>query len=111
MRGNFDTIKVYQAESILGEQLEWRKWMKEIPEITLPPGYSFVPIPPYRGAIVRFLVRKNDRQVSVYLDCYDMLGFMQKPYWEIYPAKDGDTERYDMNDVEELVKGIVGALE
>jgi hypothetical protein len=104
-------IKVYEAEAVLRKEHEWDKWLQEIPAINLPQGYGFTPLPPFQGAIARFKVTKNNHQVSVYLDCYNLLGFMDGPYWEIYPAKGGDTERYNMNDVEGLQKGIIESLE
>ena len=33
------------------------------------------------------------------------------PYWEIYPAANGDVERYKMEDVDGLLDGLERALE
>jgi hypothetical protein len=85
---------------------EWRRWMDEIPAIEFPAGWKIKVIPPSVGAIVRF--KAND--ISVYLDCYNKLGLWDGPYWEIYPAEDGDTERYGMADVEGLLDGLTRAM-
>jgi hypothetical protein len=85
---------------------EYRKWTKEIPFIEFPKKYKIKIIPPFGGAIVRFIIKNNKNEVSVYLDCYNNVGYWDGPYWEIYPNKDSEEERYDMNDIEGLLKGI-----
>jgi len=86
---------------------EWDKWMKEIPLIPLKSGWKIRVIPPFGGAVVRFVVSKGDAEISVYLDCYDKIGCMgMKPYWEIHPSENGDCERFRMNEVDKLVDGI-----
>ena len=86
---------------------EWDKWSCEIPEIEFPAGWKVRIIPPRTMAIVRFVVNG----ISVYLDCYARLGHMPGPYWEIYPAEDGNTERYAMEDVKGLLDGLKRASE
>ncbi len=81
------------------------KWMKEIPPIRFDSRWEVQIIPPAGGATIRFRVLFNGKQVSVYLDCYQSLGMNPKPYWELYPIG-GDTARFDMNDVEGLLKAI-----
>ena len=78
----------------LGEQFEWKKWANQIPFIKFPDDWVVQVIPPFAGAIARFVVKEatGNHKVSVYLDCYDMLGFNETPYWEIYPI-DADDER------------------
>jgi hypothetical protein len=91
------------------EAYEWRKWCKEIPFINFPPNFLIQVVPPFGGAVIRFRVNHKkypDKQISVYLDCYDMLGGMEGPYWEIYPAAGGDVNRCSMNETEELIKAI-----
>jgi len=91
------------------EQLqEYNKWTKEIPFIPFKKDWEVKPVPPHGGAIVRFLVRRNDipeKSISVYLDCYDRMGCVGKPYWEIYPYGE-DTYRCGMAEVEDLVAAI-----
>lgn len=90
---------------MLGEVFYWEKWRKEIPFIRFDADWDVRIIPPFNGAIVRFYVKKGERSVSVYLDCYDTLGYMQKPYWEIYPFED-DVHRVEMDNVQELTEKI-----
>lgn len=84
---------------------EWNKWIKLIPNIKFKEKWEIKIIPPFGGAIIRFLVYDGKNQVSVYLDCYDELGCYGEPYWEIYPYNE-DVCRYKMNDIESLLKGI-----
>ena len=62
-------------------------------------------IPPFAGAIVRFMIDKGDKHVSVYLDCYDNLGCFGSPYWEIYPYEE-DVYRTSMENVDDLMLRI-----
>src|SRR4030065_481704 len=84
---------------------EWREWRKKIPFLTFPQGIELKVIPPFAGAIARFIARSNGKEVSVYLDCYDKLGCVGSPYWEVYPY-DGDTYRCGMNETNELITAI-----
>jgi len=95
------------------EAFEGDKWSKDIPFIRFPRGYEVKVIPTFGGALVRFLVKKkdSDKKISVYLDCYEMLGLWSKPHWEIYPDRDGNNTRYAMEDVDALLGGIALALE
>jgi len=85
---------------------EWAKWRDKIPQIQFPNDWKVRIIPPLARAVIRFHV--ND--ISIYLDCYDNLGCVGEPYWEIYPAADGDCERFLMADVTGLLDGIKRAL-
>ena len=85
--------------------MESHKWAKEIPALSFKSDWSVKIVPPSGGAVVRFVVGKGLKSVSVYLDCYDNLGCMDEPYWEIYPYGE-DTYRTTMNDVEGLMNAI-----
>lgn len=89
--------------------METRKWVSEIPYIKFDPSWEVKVIPPFGGATVRFLVKKNGKTVSVYLDCYDRLGCVEAPYWEAYPISE-DVARFLLNDVNELVEAITKEL-
>lgn len=95
---------------------EWREWIKNIPYINFPPDWNVKIMPPFGGAMIRFKVKKNDSDkcVSVYLDCHHSLGYYgesgNEPYWEIYPAFDGDTARFDINNIKEIMEEIEKSL-
>lgn len=91
-----------------GVSFEHEKWMVEIPTIDFGPHLLVKPVPPFAGAVVRFFVYDRtspEEQVSVYLDCYDILGCYRQPYWEAYPVK-GDTFRVPIASVSELVQAL-----
>lgn len=99
----FDKIRL---SGELEESMEWHHWSNEIPFIKFDSDWEVKIIPPFAGAVVRFLVKKNDKQVSIYLDCYDILGYHNSPYWEVYPVKfEGytDTARFNINDISGLL--------
>lgn len=103
-------FKVYELSHEIGRLQEWDKWRKEIPFIKWPNDWEIKIIPPFGAAIVRFLVNTpKAKGLSVYLDCYNYLGYYdlkQTPYWELYPASDGDVFRCEMKDTESLIKAI-----
>ncbi len=106
------------ALSIIEKKYDWLKWVKEIPFISFRPEWKVRIIPPFNRAIVRFVVSDmtEKKWVSVYLDCYNHLGYYTdaeghpKPYWEVYPV-DGDTARCSMNDIKTLLKDIQRSLD
>lgn len=107
------TIEHWKLSSEMENKFEWRKWMVEIPYISFPSELKIKIIPPFAGAVVRFhaaLKDKPDHFVSIYLDCYDILGWVGQPYWELYPDSDGDTFRCAMKDTDELLQAIDRAL-
>lgn len=90
----------------IAEEDEYRKWTELIPFIKWPADWEVKAIPPFGGAIVRYLIKTPKcKRVSVYLDCYQRLGFMSAPYWEVYPHE-GDCARCYLNEAEELVRLI-----
>jgi hypothetical protein len=85
---------------------EWREWIKKIPAIKFPAGWEVKIIPPFGGAMARFMVIVSPtKSISVYLDCFDALGYFGSPYWEIYPYND-DTYRCAMDNVDELITAL-----
>jgi hypothetical protein len=86
-------------------KFEAREWVSKIPYMTLPNDVEFKAIPPFGGANCRFMVKKGERTVSVYLDCYNSLGAMDEPYWEMFPYY-GDTYRCYLKDVDLLSQKI-----
>lgn len=107
---DFDVIK---KSGELARLLEWEKWQNEIPYIEFPKEYLIRAIPPFHGSIIRYNIKHkeyNELWVSIYLDCYDILGLFGKPYWEVYPY-DGDVFRCDMNDTEALLQAVKQSFE
>ena len=70
-------------------QMEHDKWREEIPSLQFDPDWYVKIIPPFGGTVVRFAIEsESGKSVSVYLDCYDNLGLMGKPYWEVYDGNE-----------------------
>lgn len=106
-----DVMKLDTHRHEVEKSWEYLKWVEEIPDLDVPPGWTIRPIPPFGGAVVRFLVRRSDtsegHRVSVYLDCYGELGATYEPYWEIYPGTEqGDTYRVYLNETDDLISSI-----
>jgi hypothetical protein len=92
--------------------MEWerlydaREWCSKIPFIPFKQGWLVKVIPPFGGAVARFMVSQDEKNyVSIYLDCYSQLGSWDAPYWEVYPY-DGDTFRCSINEINKLVDAI-----
>lgn len=99
--------------ALFGERYEARNVFDETPWLTLPPGYSFKVTFPFTGAAARFRVCKTDnpsRNISVYLDVKDVLGYFGAPYWEAYPIGDS-IERFALKDGDRLIAAIIQELE
>lgn len=90
--------------------MESGKWISEIPYLNFKPEWQVKVIPPFAGAVIRFIIKNGEKTISVYLDCYNKLGCYNKPYWEIYPYLD-DTFRCDMSDTESLLEAITKSFE
>ena len=101
-----DFMLVYKYDSLM----EHSKWIKEIPYIQFPSNWQVQISPPSTGAVVRFRVKKDLAEVSIYLDCYDRLGIYGTPYWEVYPYND-DVFRCDMHSTNELIEAIAQSIE
>jgi hypothetical protein len=107
-------IEHWNLSSTMEAKFEWKKWIEEIPYLEFPKGWLVKAVPPFGCAVVRYHVTtaklKGKDRISIYLDCYDYLGYFKEPYWEVYPVSD-DTERFRMNDTDGLIKSIAKALE
>jgi len=101
----------YLKRAEVEREEEWgEKWIKEIPHLHFKQDWKVKIIPPFGGAIARFWIDKGDNHVSVYLDCYDKLGYFGAPYWEVYPYEE-DVYRVAMNDTDELLKIIAEVID
>lgn len=102
----------FEAWQKAEKAFEWRKWCEKIPYIEFPSSWQVQVIPPFAGAVVRFCVRKPGMKgrVSVYLDCYEMLGYFGEPHWEIYPDANDNNARFAMNDTYTLLEEIGKSL-
>ena len=87
------------------QSFEWDKWCKEIPQINFDKEWGVRIIPPFGCAVVRFGIVCGKADLSIYLDCYDELGYFGEPYWELYPHK-GDVARFKMKDITGLKRAI-----
>ncbi|MFW9872300.1 MAG: hypothetical protein ACFFG0_04290 [Candidatus Thorarchaeota archaeon] len=88
-----------------------RELSQHIPSFNFPSDWKVKIIPPFMGAICRFKVRKNEKEISIYLDFYDILGSYGCPYWEVYPNVLGDNSRFDLNDTKGVINCIKESLD
>jgi hypothetical protein len=93
--------------SILEKVLCWNEWRIKTPYLKFDPDWEVKVIAPFGATVARFLVKKSETQsVSVYLDCYDALGIMDEPYWEVYPHDQDGPARVLLNETDELMQKI-----
>lgn len=108
-----DKFKVLNMIRMVEAQTKSIQWGLKVPPIkNVPENISIKVLPPFGGAMVRFLVGnvETNRCVSVYLDCYDMLGSYGRPYWELYPNQEGDISRYPMEGLDDAMTEIYSLL-
>lgn len=85
--------------------LERSKCKKEIPYIQFPTDCQVHISTSFAGAVVRFRVKKDKAEVSIYLVGCDKLGCYGETFWEVYPHE-GGVYRCDMTDAESLLNAI-----
>lgn len=94
----------------------WRAWIEKMPDLSFDASWKVRIIPPYGGALARFIVSKGDKMCDVYFDVYSRLGWMVNgngepiPYFELYPWE-GDCKRYYINETAEMMRDIRTVLE
>lgn len=84
----------------------FREWQNRMPFLKFDSAWEVSVVPPFMGAIARFMVRSDKNQVSIYFDAYDALGCMGQPYWELYPNSEGDTERFYLGEEVQMMAMI-----
>jgi hypothetical protein len=63
-----------------------------------------------RLLVFRLCYTNGKDTVSTYLDLLNKLGFMDGPYYELYPNAGGDCNRYRMHEYDDMVKDIISLL-
>ncbi len=87
----------------------WREIMGQMPDLEFPSGWRVAVIPPFSGAVARFVVKQGDARVSVYADWFENLAYYGEPYWEIYPYHE-DVWRCPIADAGALIDAIAESL-
>lgn len=99
----FEKIKASEAYNRI---FECEKWKDKIPYLNFKSDWHVKILPPLNGAVIRFWIKSGRADLSVYLDCYEILGYQGgKPYWELCPYKD-DVFRCGMDDTNALLSAI-----
>lgn len=89
----------------------WREINGVMPFLNFPKQWGIKIIPPFGGALARFVVKKGSASVSVYADFYEALGCSEVPHWEIYPDATGDNARFSIEaETKEMLKAIGKSL-
>ncbi len=96
---NVDRYKIEEVE-------KWKDFTVSMPFIKFPPDWEIQMMAPFNGALARFRVKlPSGAEKSIYFDAHNALGYMDGPYWEVYPHQ-GDVGRCYQHDVAELLKMI-----
>ena len=89
---------------------DFRGWSHKLPAFHFDKEWDVKIIPPFAGAIIRFVIDYNGKHVSVYFDAYSELGWMYDedeqpiPYFEYYDGV--DTHRYYLDESEQMMTDI-----
>ena len=101
-----EAFTLAQAENIQ----HYRKWCKELPALHFEKEWDVMILPPYAGAIIRFVIRYKDKAISVFFDANSRLGYMYDeneepiPYYEMYDGE--DIHRYYLGEHEQMMDDI-----
>lgn len=77
-----------------------------LPYIRFPAEWGIRFVEPFGGAFIRFCVEYKGFVISVYFDDLSALGAMDRPYWEIYPAADGEPARFYLEETNEMLYAL-----
>ena len=101
-------------KSLMLAQIEriwnYRGCATKLPAFHFDKEWDVLIVPPFAGAIIRFVISYNGKYVSVYFDAYSELGWMYDkneqpiPYFEYYDGE--DTYRYLINESEQMMNDI-----
>lgn len=89
---------------------DYRGLARKLPAFHFDKEWDVLIVPPFAGAIIRFVISYNGKYVSVYFDAYSELGWMYDkneqpiPYFEYYDGE--DTYRYLINESEQMMNDI-----
>ena len=89
---------------------DFRGWARKLPAFHFDKEWDVTIIPPFAGAIIRFIIDYNGKYVSVYFDAYSELGWVcdeneqPMPYFEYYDGE--DTYRYYLDESEKMMSDI-----
>lgn len=97
-------LELIEKRYFVEKNEKWREICNNIPFLNFKEDWDIKIIPPFSGAIIRFFIKKGEKEISVYLDWYDNLGYMNEPYWEIYDFK--KTYRFLLNETSEMMEKI-----
>lgn len=87
------------TKALYDETFEVDKWIKQVPRLRFKEEWEVKIVPPFGGAIIRFLVSANDKFLSVYLDGYNMLGGVRgETYWEVFDGEDIERFKFDKSE-------------
>lgn len=90
---------------------DWNQVIRDIPALRFPSAWSVKIIPPFGGAMVRFIAAIGEgASVSVYADFHEALGYFGEPHWEIYPGVSGENERFAIAETGALIDEIRKSL-
>lgn len=84
----------------------WQGLCRTLPKVTIPEGWSIQVVPPFGGAMARFWLWRGEQRLSFYLDIFDRIGYMDEPYWEVYPCR-GDVARAPIGELQALIDEAV----
>ena len=111
MRSIEDSMIISKYEKLQ----ECRKWGSEIPALHFEKEWDVKIIPPFGGAVIRFHISYNNKNVSVYFDGYSELGYVVDendepiPYFEYYDGE--ECYRYYIDESEQMMADIKRFLE
>ena len=102
--GYIERMYLNDHKKLVKAQHEWTH-EKQVPILNFKKDWKIRIIPSFGGCMIRFIVYKNEKSVSVYFDVNDSMGIMGEPYWEMYPYKD-DTYRFLLGEEDKLIEYI-----
>ena len=103
---NYDMVTVCASYDKL---METDKWHDAMPYLRFKSDWLVKISTPKMGAVIRYCIKRGKAFISVYLDCYDNLGLMGSPYYEVYDGE--ECYRFLINKSDEMMEFINDTIE
>lgn len=98
--------KISTLRMVLDELDDTMMIMNKIPSLQFKSEWDVRVLPNFMGSFARFMINGH---VSVYLDFYDRLAYVGKPYWEVH-CNEG-LMRFALNDTVTMMDYIAAVIE
>lgn len=102
----YSAYRVSAEQRLKKHQETRKKFNHQFKEFAKQENIEAKEILPFYGATNRWIFSKSEISISVYFDIHRVLGIHSRPYFEMFPNKEGDVSRF----TEEEFSSLLGEI-